>query len=154
MEIRPAKQEDVKEISSILNAVSLDLLERGINQWSYPWDDHALVEELGFLYVGLVDGNTIATFGMKDLIDWHVGKSGKYLYQIAIHPEHQGKGYGSMIVSWVCQYARELGEELYLDCWAENMKLKDFYSENGLEFVGDFPEKDYYISVFKCKLEG
>ncbi|MGV2941336.1 GNAT family N-acetyltransferase [Mesobacillus sp. LC4] len=71
-----------------------------------------------------------------------------------MHPEYQGKGYGSVITSWSCQYARQLVEELYLDCWAGNEKLKNFYSENGFEYVGDFPEEDYYISVFKCKLEG
>ncbi|MBT2642486.1 GNAT family N-acetyltransferase [Bacillus sp. ISL-41] len=154
MEIRPAKQEDVKEILSILNATSLALIEKGINQWSYPWHENTIVGQLGFFYIGTLAGKVIATFGIKDLNDWHVGKSGKYLYQIAIHPKYQGKGYGSVITSWACQYARELGEELYLDCWAGNTKLKDFYSENGFEFVGDFPEEDYYISVFKCKQEG
>ncbi|MBT2636880.1 GNAT family N-acetyltransferase [Bacillus sp. ISL-39] len=154
MEIRPAKPEDVKEILSILNSVSLALLDKGINQWSYPWNEEKLVDQLGFLYVGTVGGNVIATFGMKVLNDWHVGKSGKYLYQIAIQPEYQGKGYGSVITCWAGEYARRLGEELYLDCWAGSAKLKDFYSENGFEFVGDFPEEEYDISVFKCKQEG
>ncbi|WP_226675226.1 GNAT family N-acetyltransferase [Mesobacillus jeotgali] len=154
MEIRPAKQEDVKEIMSILNAASLALLDKGINQWTYPWDAQRLVKQLGFLHVGTVSGNVIATFGIKDLNGWHVGNIGKYLYQIAIHPEFQGKGYGSEITSWACQYARRLGEELYLDCWAGNKKLKDFYSGNGFEYVGDFPEEDYHISVFKCRQEG
>jgi RimJ/RimL family protein N-acetyltransferase len=154
MEMRPAKQEDVKRILSILNAASLALLNIGVNQWSYPWDAQALEEQLGFLHVGTMAGDVIATFGIKNLNDWHVGKNGKYLYQIAIHPEYQGKGYGSEITSWACQYAREIGEQLYLDCWAGNTKLKAFYSENGFEYVGDFPEEDYYISVFRCKQEG
>ncbi|UYZ23822.1 GNAT family N-acetyltransferase [Mesobacillus jeotgali] len=154
MEIRPAILEDVKEILTILNAASLALLDKGINQWPYPWDEDTLLEQLGFLHVGTVAGKVIATFGIKDLKGWHVGKSGKYLYQIAIQPEYQGKGYGSVITGWACEYARRLVEELYLDCWAGNTKLKDFYSENGFEFVGDFPEEDYYISVFKCKQEG
>jgi GNAT superfamily N-acetyltransferase len=154
MEIRLARQEDVEGILSILNAASLDLLEKGINQWEYPWDEKVLVKQLGFLYVGTVAGKVICTFGIKDVKDLHVAESGKYLYQIAIHPEYQGKGYGPVITSWACQYSRSLGEELYLDCWAGNQKLKHFYSENGLDYVGDFPEEDYYISVFKCKQEG
>lgn len=154
MEIRLAKEEDVEDILSILNAASLALLNKRINQWTYPCDAQRLVKQLGFLHVGTVSGNVIATFGMKDLNGWHVGNRGKYLYQIAIHPEYQGKGYGSEIVTWACQYARRLGEELYLDCWAGNNKLKDFYSENGFEHVGNFPEEDYYISVFKCRQEG
>ena len=38
---------------------------------------------------------------------------------------------------------------LYLDCWAGNDKLKNFYLNNGFKHVGDFPEEDYFISVFK-----
>ncbi|MFT9598340.1 GNAT family N-acetyltransferase [Mesobacillus sp.] len=149
-----AGQEDVKDILSVLNAVSLTLLEKGINQWEYPWDEKVLLKHVGFLYVGTVAGKVIATFGNKDLNEWHVGKSGKYLFQIAILPEYQGKGFGTVITSWACQYARSLGKELYLDCWAGNQKLKQFYSENGLAYVGDFPGEDYYISVFTCKQEG
>lgn len=151
MEIRSAREEDIKDILFILNAASLALIEKGINQWEYPWDEKMFVKQIGFLYVGTVAGKVISTLGIKDLNDWHVVKSGKYLYQIAIHPEYQGKGYGTVISSWACQYARSLGEELYLDCWAGNQKLKHFYSENGFTYVGDFPEEDYYISVFKCK---
>jgi GNAT superfamily N-acetyltransferase len=154
MDIRLASQEDVKEILSILNAASLALLEKGINQWPYPWDERLLVEQVGVLYVGTVAGNVIGTFGIKDVKDWHVAERGKYLYQIAIHPGYQGRGYGAVITSWACKYARSLGEELYLDCWAGNEKLKHFYSENGFDYVGDFPEEDYYISVFKCWQEG
>jgi hypothetical protein len=38
---------------------------------------------------------------------------------------------------------------LYLDCWAGNKKLRNFYSNAGFDFIGDFPEEDYMISVFK-----
>ncbi|MGV2941335.1 hypothetical protein AB5I83_17160 [Mesobacillus sp. LC4] len=63
MEIRPAKQEDVKEILSILYAASMTLLEKGINQWPFPWDEETLVEQLVFLHVGTVGGKVIVTFG-------------------------------------------------------------------------------------------
>jgi hypothetical protein len=42
-----------------------------------------------------------------------------------------------------------MNKTLYLDCWAGNEKLKEFYFNNGFEYVGDFPEEDYFISVFK-----
>ncbi|WP_088012228.1 GNAT family N-acetyltransferase [Gottfriedia acidiceleris] len=38
---------------------------------------------------------------------------------------------------------------IYLDCWAGNDKLKQFYQNYGLKQLGDFPENDYYISIFK-----
>jgi hypothetical protein len=39
--------------------------------------------------------------------------------------------------------------KVHIDCWAENEKLKDFYSKNGFEYLGDFAEEDYLISIFK-----
>ncbi|CAM3722206.1 GNAT family N-acetyltransferase [Mesobacillus thioparans] len=151
IEIRPAEIKDISEILSVLNAASLALHQKGVNQWDYPWDENQLLEQLGFLYVVSVDGNIIGTFGIKDVRQWHVEGEVKYLYQIAIHPEYQGKGYGATLVSWACQKARSYAERLYLDCWAGNEKLKSFYRENGFDYVGDFPEEDYYISIFRCR---
>ncbi len=38
---------------------------------------------------------------------------------------------------------------LYLDCWAGNKKLRNFYLESGFIYMGDYPEDDYYISIYK-----
>ena len=153
MEIRLARKEEIKDIVFVLSAASLALLNKGVNQWDYPWDENQLMEQVGYLYVASIDGKIIGTFGIKNLKDWHVHGAGKYLYQLALLPEYQGKGYGAALASWACQLARVSGEELHLDCWAGNEKLKKFYSWNGFEYVGDFPEQDYYISVFKCSQE-
>jgi GNAT superfamily N-acetyltransferase len=151
MEIRSAEIEDVSEILSVLNAASLSLHQKGVNQWNYPWNEKQLLEQVGFLYVASVDGKIIGTFGIKDVGQWHIEGAVKYLYQLALHPDYQGKGYGADIVSRACQKARGFGQELYLDCWAGNEKLKSFYSENGFEYIGDFPVEDYYISIFRCR---
>lgn len=157
MEIRLAKQGDQKDILNVLNAAALILHEKGISQWEYPWDEKELVDQMEFLYVVTVDNQVIGTFGIKDidcLNEYSFEPSSKYLYQIAILPEYQGKGYGPVITSWVREYVCGGGKPLYLDCWAGNQKLKSFYQENGFDYVGDFPEEDYYISVFKCAQEG
>ncbi|WP_176167324.1 GNAT family N-acetyltransferase [Mesobacillus jeotgali] len=106
------------------------------------------------MYASLIDGKIIGSFGIKKVAELHVAESGNYLYQIAIQPEYQGRGYGALLTSWACKYSRGMGEDLYLNCWAGNEKLKNFYSENGFEYVGDFPEEDYYISIFKCSASG
>jgi GNAT superfamily N-acetyltransferase len=157
MEIRIAKQGDQKDILNVLNAAAMTLHEKGINQWEYPWDEKELVDQMEFLYVVTVDNQVIGTFGIKDidcLNEYLVEPSSKYLYQIAILPEYQGNGVGSGITSWAREYACCVGKPLYLDCWAGNEKLKRFYQENGFDYVGDFPEEDYYISVFRCAQEG
>ncbi|NKE06612.1 GNAT family N-acetyltransferase [Mesobacillus selenatarsenatis] len=154
MEIRIAREDDIKDIVFILDAASLALLNKGVNQWDYPWDENHLMEQVGCLHVASVDEKIIGTFGIKDLKEWHVPGPGKYLFQIAIHPDFQGIGYGATFLSWACKQARTFREDLYLDCWAGNEKLKNFYSGNGFEYVGDFPEEDYYISIFKSSRDG
>lgn len=49
------------------------------------------------------------------------------LNTLATHPEHQGKGAGSMLVSWGVNLAHELGLEMYLD----TPELGDHCMRNG-----------------------
>jgi len=84
--------------------------------------------------------------GVDTLADLQPEPRSKYLYQIAILPEYQGKGIGKQITT----FAQGLADlAVYLDCWAGNEKLKKFYTETGFKYLGDFPEEDYFISIFK-----
>lgn len=78
-----------------------------------------------------------------------VDKKSKYLYQIAILPKYQGRNLGFHIIQFPCSFVKEMNKTLYLDCWAGNDKLKEFYFKNGLEYMGDIQEEDYFISIFK-----
>jgi len=154
MLIRLANADDHKKVIYTLNKAALDLHNKGINQWDYPWDEDEVFYQIqsGYLYIVLIDEQVIATFGIKEinsLSDYLIEPASKYLFQIAILPEYQGKGYGPLITDWSCEIARRDHKALYLDCWAGNEKLKSFYQENGFNYEGDFPEEDYYISVFK-----
>lgn len=154
MRIRLANADDYKKLVYVLNETALDLHNKGINQWDYPWNENEVLNQIksSFLYTVLVNEQVIGTFGIKDinsLSDCLIQPCSQYLYQIAILPEFQGKGYGQAIIDWAFGYARETKISLYLDCWAGNEKLKCFYQENGFHYEGDFPEEDYYISVFK-----
>ncbi|MFF2796389.1 GNAT family N-acetyltransferase [Lysinibacillus xylanilyticus] len=96
----------------------------------------------------------IGTFCINEIDninEFPVELNSKYLSQIAILPEFQGRNFGSSITQFACSFVKGLRKTLYLDCWAGNEKLKEFYSRNGLEYIGDFPEEDYYISIFKYR---
>lgn len=62
---------------------------------------------------------------------------------------NQGKNIGSKIINYAFEFSRNLGKTLYLDCWAGNIKLKNFYSEAGFEYCADFQEEDHMVSVFR-----
>ncbi|MDZ5471298.1 GNAT family N-acetyltransferase [Bacillus sp. 31A1R] len=154
MEIRLAIEEDLKSILSVLNESALHLQRKGINQWSYPWNSQVILTEVSanHAFVLTKEDFVIGTFfihEIKELSDLAIEADSKYLSKVALMPEYQGKGLGKMITDFAQSYAKTSRKALYLDCWAGNEKLKKFYLRNGFEFVGVFPEEDYFISVFK-----
>ncbi|WP_185903575.1 GNAT family N-acetyltransferase [Lysinibacillus sphaericus] len=154
MEIRLAKIDDFAQVVYILNEVTLNLQQKGIQQWEFPWDDNKIINQLknDYLYVLLVEEEMIGTFCIYDIDninEFSLDEKGKYLSQIAILPKFQGKNIGSAITEFACFFVKELDKTLYLDCWAGNEKLKQFYSRNGLKYIGDFPEENYFVSIFK-----
>lgn len=154
MEIRLAKIDDFSQVMYILNEVTLNLQEKGIHQWEYPWDNNKVINQLknNFLYVLLVEEEMIGTFCIYDIDhinEFSLEEKGKYLSQIAILPRFQGRNIGSAITKFACFFAKGLDKTLFLDCWAGNEKLKQFYARNSLEYIGDFPEGNYFVSIFK-----
>lgn len=154
MEIRLAKLKDLEQVVFILNEATLELQQKGIHQWEYPWDKNKIQNQIknNYSYVLLRHNKIIGTFCINDIDyinDLTVDEESKYLSQIAILPKFQGRNVGSAINDFTCSFVKGLNQTLYLDCWAGNEKLKEFYLRNGLEYIGDFPEEDYFISVFK-----
>lgn len=154
MMIRLATLDDKERVLGILNKVTLDLHAKGILQWDYPWDADRLASEIqmNYVYVLLKNEQIVGTFCIKEideLSELKIDYRSNYLYQIAIIPDYQGNKLGSVITDFACSYAKEVNKTLYLDCWAGNEKLKGFYSNNGFAYQGDFPQDDYFISIFK-----
>lgn len=154
MKIRLATANDSQKVVNVLNKATLDLHKKGIYQWDYPWNGNNIINEItnNHMYVLLLDEEIVGTFCIKDidcLSKLTFQSKSFYLYQIAILPEYQGNSYGSELTSFVCSFAKERNETIYLDCWAGNKKLKKFYLNNGFVYLGDFPEADYFISIFK-----
>lgn len=153
-QIRSAEIKDRGSIVCILNKVTLYLHENGINQWCYPWNYYEIEKDIksGHVYVMTENDLIIGTFSMKDidnLASLLIEHGSKYLYRVALLPEHQGENLGIKVINYACEYAGSLEKALYLDCWAGNEKLRSFYRSAGFVFLGDFPEEDYFISVFK-----
>jgi GNAT superfamily N-acetyltransferase len=154
MEIRLATLNDQQQVLSVLNKVTLGLQKKGINQWDYPWHVDKIVSEIknNHTYVLLMGKEIVGTFCIKDidfLSQLTINSKSIYLSQIAILPEYQGNNLGLVIIEFACSFAIEVNKTIYLDCWAGNDKLKDFYLNTDFKYQGDFPEDDYFISIFK-----
>lgn len=153
MQIRLAHLEDVDNIVALLNETTLDLHNKGIQQWTYPWNKDEIKQQVidSTVYVSLAEGHIIGTFRIENtnrplFIDAEI----YYLSQIAVSPAFQGGTIGSAITAFACSFAKKMNKALYLDCWAGNEVLKAFYQRNGFEYIGDYPEENYFISVFRC----
>lgn len=156
MQIRLSKVEDLKQILYVLNSVTLHLIQKGIYQWNYPWDEDKILSQIkeNVSYILLDNDKIIGVFCIHEIDyinEMSVDEKSNYLSQIAILPEFQGENWGSVIIDFACSFVKRSNKTLYLDCWAGNEKLKCFYSKNGLKHIGDFPEEDYFISIFQYK---
>ncbi len=134
--------------------MSLYLKEKGINQWNYPWNlNHIQIEIKEKRIFKFEDNNDlIGTFSLKKMNGndyFRVFENDLYLYRIAILPKNQGKNQGKFIIDYIKTFSKKNKTSIFLDCWEGNQKLNSFYSENGFDYIGKFPEEDYFISVFK-----
>ena len=149
------RKDDINKVVKILDNVTEDLINKGINQWEYPWDREIIIRDILGERVFLVNykNQPIATFSIRSLNEsdneFYMNKKGKYLYRLAIMPSVQGLGLGSEILTYIREDYDFTHEDLYLDCWNGNEKLKHFYSKAGFEYLGDYKEEDYHISIFK-----
>lgn len=148
-EIAKTLKTDADEITGLLNAATLKLHSKNINQWTYPWNPKEIESDIEHIYIMKKDGLIIGTFSLRtnDVTAFPSEKGSLYLYRIALLPEYQGKSIGLKIINYVFS----LNMTIYLDCWAGNSALKKFYLNSGFTYWGDFPEYNYMISAFKHK---
>lgn len=152
--IKLAQKEDTNRLVELLNAVTLHLHEKNINQWTYPWNTEEINKDVKDenIYIITFGNLLIGTFSLKPTdissLNSIIKEEGFYLYRIAVLPEYQGKNIGLDAIAYAREMADFYKKPLYLDCWAGNKVLKNFYSNAGFKFLGDFPEEDYSISVY------
>lgn len=154
-EIVKANPNDKDKVITVINKTTKDLLSRKINQWEYPCNENEIEDDIknGNLYVLKLNGTIIGTFGLKSIIEYfgiNIDTSKTlYLYRIALDPDYQGRKIGAKIITFCKKYCSSNNKNIYLDCWSGNKALRNFYSSQGMEYAGDFKEKDYSVSVFK-----
>ncbi|WP_033168302.1 GNAT family N-acetyltransferase [Clostridium sp. KNHs205] len=153
MKIEKAVLGDLDNIITVLDEVTLRLLEKGIPQWNYPWYREEIEKDLQSQYVVREEGRVIAVFSLKPLdrcFDHESqSKEDYYLHRIAVLPEYQGKGIGEKILRYVQKFSVKHKKNIYLDCYQGNKKLRQFYEKAGFYYQGDYPEENYLVSVFR-----
>lgn len=141
--IKHLELKDTVKLKELLDIVTMDLLERDIFQWQYPWDTTFLSKEISQNEVFGIFKNEelIGSFSMKKIDSIY------YFYRLAISPYFQGNGETKNIMDFLNQHYPDQ-TEIYLDCYYKNEKLKTLYTALGFVYIKDLPEEDYNVSVF------
>ncbi len=160
VQIRQAETQDSGLIVDILNRATNKLLEKGVRQWSWPWQLETINQAIKAReqVLGIENGEIVAVFKLSDRSENPAVEEARpgnlYLSQFAVDTLRQNQGVGKRVMQHVLSMAAKQNKTLYLDCWAGNTKLKTFYHACGMQSLGDFPENDYFITVFNAPLEG
>jgi ribosomal protein S18 acetylase RimI-like enzyme len=143
MDIRKAKTEDIEAVLSITKACAIDLISKGIYQWSehYPnKKDFKNDIENCWLYVVENDNEIIGCISISTHMDqeyqsvkW-LSKSNKniYIHRLAVDPKNQSKGYALQLMDFAENYGKQNNyESIRLDTFSKNLRNQRFYERRG-----------------------
>ncbi len=107
--------------------------------FSTPWSEQSLRESFeldnNFFFIYELDGKPVGYIGLC------VAADEGYIYNVAVLPDHRGKGVGKSLVSYVCERFSSLAF-LTLEVRPSNTAAVALYSSLGFERVG--VRRSYY----------
>ncbi|PEE44839.1 GNAT family N-acetyltransferase [Bacillus pseudomycoides] len=148
-QIRTAHSDESTLIIHMLKEIAQWLKKKGINQWQYlleGGDDEEIIQAIKNknTYIVLKDNEMIATFTLSSIqSEWdrhifgeEIISNSLYLHRLAVIPKYMKRGIGKNILIWIQEHMENDKEYLKLDCVTNNIKLNNFYKNNGFEYVG------------------
>ncbi|GCE23766.1 GNAT family N-acetyltransferase [Dictyobacter kobayashii] len=161
--VRPARLDEVTYIIELIDRVQKQLAEAGSLQviGPIPYEiaservsaGNAFVLELGGRLAGSVFVRPVTAESCPHLERWQlidVVSKPWFLQKLALEPALQGQGSGYHFLAGLKKLLarRDPGATIFLDCWAGNTNLRNFYTRAGFSLYGIFPEHDYSLAVF------
>jgi ribosomal-protein-alanine N-acetyltransferase len=113
-----------------------------IEQLSYPfpWTRGIFVDcmRVGYACFGLQMGKNLAGY---TIFSWVAGEA--HLLNLCVHPDWQGRGYGSLLLEYaINQVARLESESMFLEVRASNPRAVSLYKNRGFKIIGQ--RRSYY----------
>jgi len=143
MGIRKAKSKDLQEVLSITNACALDLISKGIFQWSEEYPNKETFENdlaNNWLYIISENKKTIGSISITPNMDeeyksiaWlTITSNNLYIHRLAVDPKMQGEGYAQKLMDFAENYGRQNNyESIRLDTFSQNKRNQRFYKQRG-----------------------
>jgi len=152
MMVRQATLDDFDQMVALINATTKKKIEKNIFQWAHPCDSGLLENEIenGEVYLLIHDNRLVGSYSIKPTDQKYPIQieESYHMYRLIVHPFYKRKDITQQIFGYVRKNYRKKNHVL-LDCWAGNETLCEFYKQHDCTFLGDYPEKDYKISIFQ-----
>ncbi|MCD1260112.1 GNAT family N-acetyltransferase [Paenibacillus athensensis] len=161
MDIQRLTPDMKKSVLALYTEVARRLRADGIEQWDWMYPNRFVIGsdlKSGTLYGVVENGVVIAAVvvdrkmsGAYSKLEW-ADRSGRpaCIHRLAVHPQHQGKGLGKLLLGFAEQRARSEGcTSIRLDVFSENETALGMYSRAGYKPTGTvrFPLRK---APFRC----
>jgi GNAT superfamily N-acetyltransferase len=162
VEIRPIRPDDsVEELTELIHSAYAHLKSMGLNYTAVDQSVSTTLERIkaGCCFVATGDGQLIGTIVVEptsqDISDcpYYARHGVASAHQLAVAPQHQGKGIGSRLMDAAEKWAKDNGfSELALDTAEPAHHLVALYLRRGYKCVDSVQgEGKLYRSVFMAK---
>ncbi len=160
--IRHAKLSEISDIIVMTRACSAFMIEKEIYQWNENYPSKKKFEnDLGRkeLYVLEIEKRIVGTIVISTFMDeeyapiaWSTpNDNAVYIHRLAVHPDHQRKGYAQKMMQFAEAYAEKNSfASIRLDTFSQNSRNQKFYEARGYRKLGDiyFPKQSEH--PFHC----
>ncbi|WP_321387679.1 hypothetical protein [uncultured Enterococcus sp.] len=149
--IRKAEIADIEDLLQLYNEATLKLINQGIDQWSYPWDEKIIAALLPQLVVLVNNRQLIGAMVISEKMYFNTysfENSVLFLEKIVIHPRMQGKKISGQLFDFARVQGAFAKKAVYFDCWAGNEKLITHYL-NYAKQIAVIDEEDYQVALFQ-----
>tara|TARA_R100001369_G_scaffold91913_6_gene134695 strand:+ start:1661 stop:2161 length:501 start_codon:yes stop_codon:yes gene_type:complete len=143
--IRKANVSDIDKIITITRACAAKMIAQNIFQWNEHYPTHEAFKndiERNELYVLTFSEEIIGSIVISTLkdeeyddVNWLTEDANNYyIHRLAIHPEHQRKGYAKKLMDFAETIAREKSAtSIRLDTFSQNHRNQKFYEARGYQ---------------------
>jgi GNAT superfamily N-acetyltransferase len=167
IEVRPARREEL----GLLRKVAIETFIEAFAEFNTSENMEAFLKEAyhpdtlekEWSEVGSVcylawDENELIGFvrlRRSNEVEAHLGTNTIELQRLYVHPLHQGKKTGSLLMKKVIDYSSKQGYDwIWLGVWERNFKAQEFYATWGFERfsehtfrMGDDPQVDWLLRM-------
>jgi GNAT superfamily N-acetyltransferase len=151
--IRPARDDQLEHVASILEEAARWLFSRGVNQWPATVGRARIAAQTDSrdFYLAWDGAQAVGTFSLQtaDVEMWgEQPDEALYLHSLAVRRSH--RGLGRQLLSWAEQEAEGRGKRyLRLDCDAASPALRSYYERAGYAYRRDVPGAGWTVSLYE-----